>query len=105
MKTPQQKASLRQEKAGAALHGGRRTPGSGNGWAVKNDVRTAKWSIEYKTTAKKSYTLKLDELLLAERHALLDGREMAFGIQMGHRSWVVLDENTFHQFTNHDRGN
>ena len=83
------KASLRQERATAKREGGTVNPGSGNGWKRKNDVRTPEESIECKTTTKKSYTLKLDELLLAERNALLDGRRMRFELEMGGRIWVI----------------
>jgi hypothetical protein len=88
------KASRKQEKRGAIKYGGSLNAGSGNK-DRKNDVRTDDLSIEYKYTGKKSFSLKQDELLQAERHALLDGREMAFGIQMGDRHWVVLSEETF----------
>lgn len=81
-----QKRSRQQEDRAARVYGGSRNPGSGNG-ATKNDVRTdsggpggSGHSIEFKTTTRKSYGLTLDELLLAERNALLDGRDVLFGI-------------------------
>jgi hypothetical protein len=90
------KKSQRQERRGAALHGGTRNAGSGNGWVRKNDVRTPDYSIEYKVTSKKSYSLKDAELIEAEKIALLDGREMLFGIEMvSGRRWIVLSEETF----------
>lgn len=88
--------SQRQEKRGAALLGGSRNAGSGNK-ERKNDVRAEDISVEYKYTDKKSYSLKLDELLQAEKHALLDGREMLFGIEMGGRHFVVLSEDYYVQ--------
>jgi hypothetical protein len=90
-----QRASRRQEKTVARSLGGRTIAGSGSGWAVKNDVRTADWSIECKTTSKKSYTLTNDALIAAEKHALLDFRKMAFAIEMCGRMWVVLPYETF----------
>lgn len=86
--------SRKQERRGAKLFGGTQNAGSGNK-DRKNDVRTSTMSIEYKFTDKKSFSLKLEELIQAERHALLDGREMLFGIQMGDRHWVVLSEESF----------
>lgn len=83
--TPSQK----QEKASAKRAGGTVNSGSGNGPWRKNDVRTPEESIECKTTTKKSYQLKLDDLLLAERNALLDGRRMRFELEMGGRIWVI----------------
>jgi hypothetical protein len=70
--------------------------GSGNGDVRKNDVRTPEFSIEYKTTGKKQYPLKEDELILAEKYALLDDREMLFGIQMASgRNWITMSEEAF----------
>ncbi len=55
------------------------TSGSGNGWAVKNDVRTDDISLEYKYTDAKSFPLKYEDLKKAETNALLDsGREFGF---------------------------
>lgn len=87
--------SQRQEKRAAAIYGGSRNAGSGNGDYRKNDVRTDTLSMELKYTGKKSYPLKLDDLLKAEKHALLDGREAMFGIEMGGRNWVVLSEDAY----------
>lgn len=76
--------SRRQEERVAANFGGRVTPGSGNGWAVKNDVKTQDLSFEVKYTDKKSYSVKKADLDKAERQALLDGgREFAFLIGFG----------------------
>lgn len=82
--------SQRQEARGAKMLGGRITPGSGNGLYFKNDVRTEDLSVEYKRTDKKQFSLKIDELLKAERQALLDNRDMLFGIDLGKRDWLLL---------------
>lgn len=87
--------SRKQEKRLAEHYGGRRTPGSGNGWVKKNDVRSPDLSIEAKTTAKKQFTLKADDLERGERHALLDGRDFVFVIEMNGREWVVLAREDF----------
>jgi hypothetical protein len=88
-------ASRKQESRVAAHYGGRRTPGSGNQWARKNDVRTETHSFELKTTGKGQYTLKAKELEEGERNALLDGRDFVFGIEMNGRNWIVLAEEDF----------
>jgi len=90
------KKSQRQEKATAKRFGGSVNAGSGNGWVRKNDVRTDDISFEMKYTDAKSYSLKAADLRLAERHALLDGREMAFGISFsGERDYVVVPAEYF----------
>lgn len=89
------KASRAQEKRLAASFGGRRTPGSGNQWHTKNDVRTPTMSFEAKTTTKGQYTLKARELEEGEKHALVDGRDFVFVIEMNGREWVVLSMEDF----------
>lgn len=89
------KASRTQEKRLAAKIGGTTTAGSGNGWAVKNDVRNAKWSIECKTTSSSRFTVTHAALVQAEKNALMDLRDMAFAVEMCGRTWVVLAEETF----------
>jgi hypothetical protein len=71
--------SRKQEKRGAKLLGGSVNSGSGNG-PRKNDVRSDEWSVEYKTTTAKSYSLKLADLEVAERQAILEHRSALFGI-------------------------
>jgi hypothetical protein len=92
------KASRTQEKRLARKVGGITTAGSGAGWAVKNDVRNNKWSIECKTTASSRYTLTHADLANAERNALLDMRQMAFVVEIHGRNWVVISEENFLRF-------
>lgn len=87
--------SRRQEKRGAELFGGKVTPGSGNKWFARNDMITDRFSFEFKTTTFGSFTLKLPELLTAEKNALMDGLTMAFGIQIQDRNYVLLTEEDF----------
>lgn len=89
------KNSRRQEKDLADRYGGRRTPGSGNQWDRKNDVRTDRFSIEAKTTTKGQYILKAKELEEGEKHALLDGREFIFMVELNGRNWVVISQDDF----------
>jgi len=89
------KRSRRQEERVAERFGGQATPGSGNGWARKNDVRTPEISFEMKYTDKKQFTLKAHDLEQGERYALLDGRDFVFGIEMCGRRWVVVSEDDY----------
>lgn len=78
--------SRRQEEAAAERLGGKRVSGSGAGWVTKNDVKTDDLSLEIKYTDKKSYSLKLDDLLRAEKQALMDsGRESGFLVGFGRK--------------------
>lgn len=88
-------ASRKQEERYAKDYGGRRAPGSGNGVWVKNDVRTETESWELKTTSKRQYILKHDELIKAEKHALVDGRAMRFGLEMCERDWVLMSKEDY----------
>lgn len=71
-----QRLARRQESVTATKHGGRVTPASGSG-SVKNDIRNTEWSLEVKSTSKRSYSVSLDTLAKAEKNALEDGRRMA----------------------------
>lgn len=101
MATQGQKASRKQEKDWAMLRGGKVNAGSGNGWRHKNDVREEKYSHELKYTAKKQFTLKLDDLLTAEKNALADGKDMTFVINMGGRNWVLMADYTYETLREH----
>ncbi|MDJ0463168.1 hypothetical protein [Streptomyces sp. H27-C3] len=94
MKSPL-KRSQDQEKKLADRYDGTVNSGSGNGWIHKNDVRSERFSFEAKTTEKKSYSLKVDELIKAEKNALISGREMVFAVELGGRNWMVLSQETF----------
>jgi hypothetical protein len=91
------KRSRQQERRAAKRLGGRTTPGSGNGWVQKGDVHTDDLLVEYKTTNHLSYRLFEDELLEAEREALIAGRDALFGISFGRsgRNWVVMSEEDY----------
>lgn len=95
------RVARQQEEVTAINHGGRGTPASGAGSKTKNDVRTVDWSIEVKTTTKKTYSLALSTFELAETHALRDGRRAAMviafdqGIGRRPRRLVVMDEDDF----------
>jgi len=92
---PHLRRSRRQEARGATEFGGVRNTGSGNLYTHGNDVRTEKLSIEYKTTLADHYRLTLDELRTAERHAVMDGREMAFIVELRSFEYAVLTKDFF----------
>ncbi len=95
--------SRKQESNAAARLGGRVTPGSGSGWATKNDVRTDDLSLELKYTDKKSYSLKRADLDKAEQQALIDGgRDFAFMVGFSQptsnrveREYVIISREHF----------
>ncbi|MFF1693162.1 hypothetical protein ACFVXC_05970 [Streptomyces sp. NPDC058257] len=89
------KASRSQEKKLAKEIGGITVAGSGNGWAVKNDIRNDHWSIECKTTTAARFSLTHRDLVNTETNALLDLRDMAFAVEMQGRTWVVVSKETF----------
>ncbi len=91
------KRSKQQERRAAKRLGGRTTAGSGNGWVRKGDVHTDDLLIEYKTTNDKSYRLVEDDLLEAEKQALIAGRDVVFGISFARstRNWLVIPEEDY----------
>jgi hypothetical protein len=97
MRTEGQKRSRIQELKAAQTYQGLRTPGSGNGWVKKGDVRTTAELIELKTTLKHQYPLKVLELKKIGTEALLDGRIPVFIIEFAadHETYVVLDESDY----------
>lgn len=103
--------SQQQEQRGAESLGGRVVAGSGAGWITKNDVKTDDRSFELKYTDKKSYSLKIADLLKAEKQALLDsGRSfgfiVGFGEQRGQgrplikREYVVIPKEDYEVLVN-----
>lgn len=87
--------SRKQEHDGAERFGGTVNSQSGAGWVRKSDVTTPTELIEFKRTDKLSYSLKLAELKMAYQHALLAGREMVFGVEIGSDRYVVLTEDYY----------
>lgn len=84
------KRSRIQERKGAKDVGGRVTPGSGNQWHTKNDVRTDTESFEFKSTLARQFTLRLNDLKQAEKYALLDDRSMVFAIDIQGSQYAIL---------------
>lgn len=92
---PNIKRSREQEARIAKRFHGTVNPRSGAGWVKKGDVRTEDEYFECKTTAARSFTLKRDELDLAEREALLAGKQMVFAIEIDGKDYVVLNEDDY----------
>jgi hypothetical protein len=97
MRNKDQRRSRLQELRAANLYGGRTTPGSGNGWVKKGDVRTVTELFELKTTTKASYPLKASELKEHWDHALIDGRTPVFEIEYANAgvTCVILDKDDY----------
>jgi len=69
-----------QEKRTARDFGGITTPGSGNQWHSKADVKTPTELIECKTTTKASFTLKASDLKKIQDQALIEDRVPVFQV-------------------------
>lgn len=95
MPTPGQRASRKQEKDVAAEHQGEVQPGSGNSWRRPNDVRSPRYSFECKTTEKKSFSLRRDDLDKAEINALSQGRDMIYVTDIGGKRYYTLRDYTW----------
>ena len=86
-----------QERRTAQDFGGLTTPGSGNQWHSKGDVKTPNYLIECKTTSKDSYSLKSATWSKIATEALLEGKDPLMEIEFIDRgvSLVVMDKNDF----------
>lgn len=90
MRSEGQRRSRRQEERTARDFGGRRQPGSGNGWARKGDVVTPVLQIENKWTGTNSITLKAVALQKICDEATAEGRIPAFVIELGGKEYVLF---------------
>ena len=75
-----QRLARAQERKGAASYGARLTPMSGSG-DVKGDAESATEFIEFKHTERRSYSLKLLDLMKYARQAILAGKRMVIEIE------------------------
>lgn len=90
------KASRKQEERAAKTYRGSRQPGSGAGWARKNDVRSDSLLIENKLTQnEKSYTVKFADLKELTTRAILEDRIPVLQFDLGGRQYVILNEDDF----------
>jgi Holliday junction resolvase len=104
MRSEGQRRSRRQEERSARLYGGRRNPGSGNGWAHKGDVRTPALLIENKYTGKEQVTIKRLDLKKICDEATAEGRTPVFGVELSGEHYVVLPEADFLEVLGDGRG-
>jgi hypothetical protein len=91
------KVSRLQEKRAAKDYKGKTTPGSGNQWHSKGDVRSADYLIECKTTSKASYSLRADTMSKIMDEALLENRTPIMEVEFGEHgiTCVIMDKNDF----------
>lgn len=95
MKTHGQKMSQRHERRLEKVIGGSRTAASGAFWSRKGDVRNDDLLIEHKFTGNKSFSLKAEALVKIFNEAVMAGRMPVFGIALGGRNYVILEEDDF----------
>jgi len=81
----------RQERRIVKRTGGRRQPGSGNGWLHQNDVKDDDYLREAKYGSK-SVRITGEAWEKVRRNALLSGRKPAMHIQIGNRHLILHDE-------------
>jgi hypothetical protein len=89
------KRSRRQEKDTATKFGGRQTPGSGNRWYAKGDVRTPELLIENKYTGKTQVTLKALDLRKICDEATAEGLLPVLGVELSGEHFVVMPRADF----------
>lgn len=84
--------SREQEARGARQHGGRVQPGSGSGRYNRGDVKTPNELIEYKRTDFKTIRIDSTDLAVLRDRALRASRTPMFGIEVGGRDYVIVDQ-------------
>lgn len=82
----------RQEKNLARRTNGSQQSGSGNGPWRKGDVRLEDYLIEAKRTDRASWTFKASEWETIRHHALMEGRTPAIHLELGGRSFYIIEE-------------
>lgn len=87
-----QKESQKHERRLEKAFDGQRNAASGAFWSRKGDVRSVKFLIEHKWTAKKSFTIKASDLEKICEEAILDGRTPVLGFHLNGRNYVILEE-------------
>jgi hypothetical protein len=75
-----QRLARRQEQVAARSYGGRAVPQSGSGWS-KGDVETPTELIECKHTERKSYSVKLADLMTFARRAIMVSKRMVLELE------------------------
>lgn len=91
--------SRNQEARVARDHGGKVTPGSGNRWFAKGDVKAKRFLIECKTTDKNSFRLELAVLRKIQMEAIAEGKDPAVCIDIGGVEYFVVPGYVFRNLT------
>lgn len=90
-----QRRSKLQERRAADQYGGSVSPGSGNGWIRKADVRTPNYLIECKTTTKESYSIKKETWETLNKQAIVDGRIPVMIVDINGKTLMIADPEDF----------
>lgn len=100
-KSEGQRRSQRQEQDIAGATGGRVTPQSGAGWAIKNDVRLDGLLIECKTeTGDKQITIRAADIEGVMGNALKTGRLGILTFRLRGRDYVIEEwDDWYEQYT------
>ena len=88
-KTPQEKGRNYEKKLAKKL-GVKPQPGSGAFPLYKEDIELDEFLIQVKTTTKKSYSLKDDDLKTLARNAAKVGKTPMMIVNMGGRTWSLM---------------
>lgn len=91
-KPEKHKKFQKQEKDLAQRSGGQMQSGSGNGHWRKGDVRTDEFLIDAKRTDAASWTLHAETWETIRQQALLDGRSPMIALELGGRSFIIVEE-------------
>lgn len=91
------KRSKIQEAKAAQSYGGKTTPGSGNQWHSKGDIKTDRFLIECKTTLKSSYSINIKTWRKIWWEAISEGRDPFMEIQFenDNTTLIILDKEDF----------
>lgn len=75
--------------------GGRLTPGSGNKWFAKGDVRADDIRISCKSTSNNSFSVTKEDVREIEQIAWADLKEWAMALEINGRQLIVMDYRSF----------
>lgn len=93
MRSDGQKLSQFHEKRLAKALGGTPVPASGAFWSMKGDVRSEKYLLEHKATAKDSFSITKTVWKKISLEAVLSSRIPLLGIAVSDCRLMVQDEN------------
>ncbi len=88
-KTKHQRSKAQEDRV-ASQTGGKKTPGSGNKFYAKGDVKTKHILVECKTTKNDSYSLKKDDFERLMDQALSKALDPVFQVDMPNLSLAIV---------------